>query len=122
MATQGQRQNYVWRPNDNSTVTRTRYALEAEHWVKAVGNAQTKFKPISFGETLGTIGLVISFFFNIIWMLLYGFKSLIIWMVGPTNKVVQDTKPIRKRLTEAEIDELFGDESQLTELVDMYDE
>ena len=30
MPTQGERQNYLWRPNDNSSTTITRYEQEAE--------------------------------------------------------------------------------------------
>lgn len=82
MASQGERQNYVWRPNDNSSTIRLRYDLEAEHWVRAVNSAQEKAKPMNVGAAFGTIGLVIQLIYNIIWLLVYGIKSLITLMVG----------------------------------------
>jgi len=42
MATQGERQDYMWRPNDNSSTTITRYDQEAEHWYNSLKNAKSK--------------------------------------------------------------------------------
>jgi len=42
MPTQSDRQNYQWRPNDNSVQTNLRYDLEAEHWTRAFKSAQMK--------------------------------------------------------------------------------
>jgi hypothetical protein len=80
MPTQGERQNYMWRPNDNSSTTKLRYDLEAEHWYTAFKNAESKNKPTDWGATFGIIGMVITLVFNIIWMLLYGLKKLITWI------------------------------------------
>lgn len=69
MATQSERQNYNWRPNDNSSTTRLRYDLEAEHWFLAYQGAKRKHTRASFQETAGVIGLVLSLIFNLIWLM-----------------------------------------------------
>ncbi|WP_431107215.1 hypothetical protein [Winogradskyella poriferorum] len=60
MPTQGERQNYLWRPNDNSDTTRLRYDLEAEHWVRSVRSAEAKYEKTSFRDTLSALGLVLN--------------------------------------------------------------
>jgi DNA segregation ATPase FtsK/SpoIIIE-like protein len=60
MPTQGERQNFLWRPNDNSATTLTRYSLEAEHWTKAFKSANASYnQPVSFSESFGLIGLLL---------------------------------------------------------------
>jgi len=58
--TQSDRQNYKWRPNDNSVQTNLRYDLEAEKWTKAFKSAQIKQQSVSFSESLSVIGMVIN--------------------------------------------------------------
>ena len=57
MATQ--KQDFVWRPNDNSPSTLLKYDLEAQHWTKAFNSAQRSQAPVNYGEAFGTIGLII---------------------------------------------------------------
>ncbi|MGY0391732.1 hypothetical protein ACW5R3_04100 [Bizionia sp. KMM 8389] len=66
MATQGERQDFNWRPNDNSSTTLTRYHQEAEHWVRAFKNAESKHKPVNYKEDIQTIGLIISLVLSLI--------------------------------------------------------
>ena len=58
--TQDERQNYQWRPNDNSSTTRLRYDLEAEHWTRAFKSAQKRSKPTSYAHDLSVIGAVVT--------------------------------------------------------------
>ena len=65
--TQGEREsNYIWRPNDNSSTTRLRYDLEAEHWYKSFKSAELKHKSSSFSKDLGVIGLFVSLVFSLL--------------------------------------------------------
>ena len=64
--TQGERQNYNWRPNDNSVTTRTRYDLEAEHWYRSFKAAERKHKPSSIKSDFGVIGLFVSLAFSLL--------------------------------------------------------
>ena len=59
MATQGQRQNFLWRPNDNSSTTLARYDLEAQHWTRAFKSASYSGGS-NFGADLAVIGLFIN--------------------------------------------------------------
>ena len=58
MPSQGQRQEFLWRPNDNSPTTLTRYSLEAEHWVKAFNAAQRKHQPRTLQGELGFVAVL----------------------------------------------------------------
>ena len=79
--TQGERENnYVWRPNDNSVTTRTRYDLEAEHWYKSFKSAELKHKPSSFKADLGVIGLFISLAFSLLTLVVVLIIDLIKWL------------------------------------------
>ncbi len=77
--TQGERQNFLWRPNDNSITTITRYDAEAEHWQRAFKNAESKHKGASLIAILGTIGLFISLVFSLASLILMMMISLIRW-------------------------------------------
>ncbi len=59
------RQDYKWRPNDNSVQTKLRYELEAKHWTDALKSASVN-STASLGTTLGVVGLIISLLLNII--------------------------------------------------------
>ena len=80
MATQEQRQNYIWRPNDLSTTTRTRYDLEAEHWYKSFKSAERKHKPSSFKADLGVIGLFVSLAFSLLTLVVLSLIQLVKWL------------------------------------------
>jgi len=80
MVTQGDRQDYKWRPNDNSSTTRMRYDLEAEHWTRAFKSAEMKHRAVSPIESTEVIGillkLVISLLVLVVLCLLDFFKWL----------------------------------------------
>jgi len=59
MVTQGDRQNFQWRPNDNSSTTLARYDQEAQLWMRAFRNAERKNQSASIGETFTFLGLII---------------------------------------------------------------
>jgi len=82
MDTQGERQNYQWRPNDNSSTTLTRYDQEVEHWYKAFKSAEMKHKSSSFSETMGVIGLVISLVGNLIVLIALGLIQFVKWLIS----------------------------------------
>jgi len=81
MPTQGERQNFLWRPNDNSATTRLRYDLEAEHWTRAFKSAELKYHGSSFASDLSVIGLVLGLAINLtvlfILLITEGIKLLI---------------------------------------------
>ena len=64
--TQGERQDYKWRPNTNDSTTRLRYDLEAEHWLRAFKSAERKHKPSSIRADLNVIGLFFQLAFTLI--------------------------------------------------------
>jgi hypothetical protein len=76
------RDNFAWRPNDNSATTLLRYDLEAGHWVKAFKSA-TMNNSASLPEVLGFLGLIISF----VLLLIYFLILLIIKLVNFIIKV-----------------------------------
>ncbi|GAA4801820.1 DNA translocase FtsK [Litoribaculum gwangyangense] len=97
MPTQGQRQNYLWRPNDNSATTRLRYDLEAEHWVRSVKSAEIKYKPSNLAADLAAIGLFVGLVCNLISIVLI----LLIDFFKFIYKVVVNKKKKReKRIAE----------------------
>ena len=73
MPTQGERQQFLWRPNDNSSTTRARYDLEAEHWVKAfesTGCKRTIHKNSgSFSKNIAGLGLLFPAVFDLLSLL-----------------------------------------------------
>lgn len=77
MATQGQRQEFLWRPNDNSVTTRTRYDLEAEHWHKSFKAAERKHKPRNIKEDLSVIGLIFQVVFSLIALIVLSIIELV---------------------------------------------
>jgi len=80
MPNQGQRQDYLWRPNDNSSTTLTRYDQEAEHWYRAFKNAEEKNKPVDYQNTFTTIGLLISLIFSLLSLITIGLIQFIKWL------------------------------------------
>ena len=62
------RDNFQWRPNDNSVPTNLRYRLEAQKWTDAFQSASVK-SSASFSKDLQVIGLVLSLAVNIIFFL-----------------------------------------------------
>jgi len=80
MPTQGERQNYNWRPNDESVTTRTRYDLEADHWYRSFKSAELKHKPSSFKSDLGVIGLVFSLVFSLLVLVVVLLVDFVKWV------------------------------------------
>jgi hypothetical protein len=78
--TQGERQDYKWRPNDNSSTTRLRYDLEAEHWYKSFKSAELKNKPSSISADLGVIGIFISLVFSLLTLVVLCLIQLVKWV------------------------------------------
>ena len=81
MATQGERQNFNWRPNTNDSTTLTRYSLEAEHWTKAFKSASFKGNG-SMTNFFGVIGLILQLIINLVWLIIFGIGSLFVWLFG----------------------------------------
>lgn len=80
MASQGERKEFLHRPNDESVTTRLRYDLEADHWYRSFKSAQMKHKKVSLNETIGVISLVISLVGSIIILVLLSLKELFKWL------------------------------------------
>lgn len=76
------RDNYQWRPNDNSPTTNLRYELEAQHWMKAFKSASITSGAGSGGSAFMVIGLVISMLASIVWFIILGFVEIINWGVN----------------------------------------
>ena len=78
--TQGERQNYNWRPNDNSSTTRLRYDLEAEHWYKSFKSIEKENKISSFKEDLSVVGLLIQLVFSLLTVGVLGLVQFLKWL------------------------------------------
>ena len=80
MQTPRERQDYLWRPNDNSSTTRLRYDLEAEHWYKSFKSAERKHKTSSIREDLSVIGIVLQLVFSLLWIVFLLIKKTFYWL------------------------------------------
>lgn len=80
MATQGERQNFNWRPNDYSSTTLAKYSQESEHWVKAVDSAKRRNRTSSFSSDIGVIGLFISLVFSLLVLVVLCVIDFIKWL------------------------------------------
>jgi len=74
------RDNFVWRPNDNSATTNLRYSLEAEKWTEAFRSANSK-STTSFSEAIGVVGLIISICVNLIFLVLICITDFVKWIL-----------------------------------------
>lgn len=81
------RDNFQWRPNDNSVTTNLRYSLEAEKWTKAFQSASTK-STASFSRDLQVIGLIFSLVTNIIFFILICISDTIKWFLEKREEAV----------------------------------
>jgi hypothetical protein len=84
MKTQGQRQDFNWRPNDNSSQTRMRYDLEMNHWLKSLKGSSGGGNGVSgnWGPTFAVLGLVFHFVVVLVWFILIMLSNLIVWLVN----------------------------------------
>lgn len=73
-------ENYKWRPNDNSSSTRLKYDLEAEHWTRAFKSAQMKQQPVSFGESLSVINMVVKLIASLVLLVVLGIIDFVKWV------------------------------------------
>ena len=87
MPTQGERQNYLWRPNDNSSTTLARYDLEAEHWMRAFNNAATKHRPRNYSADFAVISLFISLTVSLLTLVILLFTEVIKFIYKRVKKV-----------------------------------
>ena len=74
------RDKLLWRPNDNSVKTNLRYDLEAKHWLRSIDNATPSPTP-TFGQVAGFLGLLLSFIFNLIHLIILIVVDAIKWVV-----------------------------------------
>jgi len=87
MSTQGERQNYNWRPNDNSSQTRLRYDLEMNHWLKSLKGSGFGGGGSSGGSSpFLVIGLVIGLIFSLLWLILIWLSDFIVWVTNQFSK------------------------------------
>lgn len=80
MPTQGERQQFLWRPNDNSSTTITRYDQEAEHWVKAIRGAKAKRginEPADISGVFNAFGLILGLIISLLTLIYYGLVSIV---------------------------------------------
>jgi len=78
--TQGERQNYQWRPNTNDSTTNLRYDLEMDKWMTAYKNNERKHRPSSFKADLGVIGLFVQLVFSLLTLVVLGLIQFAKWM------------------------------------------
>lgn len=76
MSTQGERQQFLWRPNDESSTTRTRYDLEADHWYRSFKAAEAKYQRKSFSESIYPLMLLLDLVYKIFIFLLLSLLNL----------------------------------------------
>ena len=76
MPSQAQREQFLWRPSDNSVETNHRYDREAEKWYLSYQSAKRKHTRRPLQGAVGVIGLLLSLAYNIIWMIVILVKRL----------------------------------------------
>ena len=74
------RQDFQWRPNDNSSSTNLKYDLEAEHWTRAFKSAQMKQQSSSLGGCLSVVGMVIQLVVSLFALVVLGIVDFINWL------------------------------------------
>lgn len=66
MATQDEKQDFIFPPNDNSVQTNLQYDLAAEKWTRALKSAQISTSSPSYGSSITFIVTLIKFVFYIV--------------------------------------------------------
>ena len=84
MSTQN-KNNFQWRPNDNSVTTNLRYDLEMNHWLKSL-KGSTVSSAFKFHPSIMIIGIIFSLALNIILFVLLTLSDLIVWIVDKIKK------------------------------------
>lgn len=80
MPSQGERQDFLWRPNTNDSTNLARYDAEAELWYKAFKSAERKHRPRSIKEDFGVIGLVFQLVFSLIFLIVVSIIDFFKWL------------------------------------------
>jgi len=80
MATQDERQEFIFPPNDNSAQTNLRYDLTAEKWTRAFKSAQISTSSPSFGSSVTFIVTLIKFVFNIVLLVVILIIDFVKWI------------------------------------------
>jgi len=116
------RDKYLWKPNDNSSKTLTRYSLEGEHWINSIKNATSK-PTTSVGDVFSFLSLLLSFTINVITFILMILVELVKWIikVWPRKEKVEiPTFDNRPDLSNEEANELIkkANESGVIEEID----
>jgi hypothetical protein len=108
MSTQN-RDNFQWRPNDNSVTTNLRYDLEMNHWLKSF-KSSTVSSTFKFSSSFIVIGLIFSLSINLIFFILICLSDFIVWVVDKIKKrEVGITKPkIPPTLSKERLDKMFN--------------
>lgn len=95
------RDNFQWRPNDNSSVTRIRYDLEVNQWLKSIGKSSVNSKS-NMGHDFAFIGLIFSTMFFLILFIITCLSDFISWIISGIRKnkkekyIKQELKKPRK--------------------------
>ena len=109
MRTQGERQNFNWRPNDYSSTTRLRYDLEVDHWLTSIKSATTKTST-SLSETFGFLGLLLGLVINLGIIIVLSLTHLFGWILGLNKRTLTvdtlDGHIKERRLTPSEVEEI----------------
>jgi hypothetical protein len=84
------RDEFVWRPNDNSATTLTKYSLEAAHWSKAFKSNEIRQNTTSFSDALGVIGLILGIIVNLITLTITIIYDIIKWY--RRNQLLRETE------------------------------
>lgn len=68
--TQGERQDYLFRPTTKDSINLARYDEQANLWYRAFKSAREKNKEFDFKSLFKTVDLIFSFVLVIIWLLI----------------------------------------------------
>tara|TARA_R110000851_G_scaffold11678_4_gene40835 strand:+ start:296 stop:658 length:363 start_codon:yes stop_codon:yes gene_type:complete len=119
MSNQG-RQDFQWRPNDNSSTTLAKYDQEAEHWTRAFNSANKKQNQSGdISEFLNGIGLCLTVIIYAIDLIIHCLILICSWLYKNKKSKPINTKKYDTLLTNSEINKMYGDKSKLTR-VDIY--
>ena len=80
MATQDEKQDFIFPPNDNSVQTNLQYDLAAEKWTRALKSAQISTSSPSFGTSVTFIITLIKFVFYIVLLVVILIIDFVNWV------------------------------------------
>lgn len=101
---------FLWRPNDNGSLTNMRYGIEADKWYKAIKSAELRNRPTDFKKDLGAIGTFLKIPLILLFILflipvqiikvLFNYNIKIFPGDEPTGPILSDREKFDKRLAE----------------------